>query len=362
MNHRMDCDILIVGAGPAGSCAAVAAAKKGARVLVVERRKTIGVPVRCAGYIPRPLLGELPFRDRSFIVQPVKGMRTVLPDGTIKESRAPGLIIRRDRFDKQLAASARSAGVEVRTGLQAVQKDKDGVVLKDADGGILRTRPLVIIGADGPHSTVGRWMGQTPPRSIPGIQMRVPLKAAMDHTAIYFHPKIFGGYGWVFPRGSEANVGLALSGGDGFPRSLKATLEWFTHKIADEGKIKPGSSKLLFGWIPVEPRTRVLKNNMMLAGDAAGHTHSITGAGIANAMLAGRLTGKWAVEAIRKGELTRLEGYAETMEEELGETLRRGVARRNLLESQWHRLSEMLPFCWPGFREYYRDDRNGAGR
>ncbi|MDZ7698661.1 MAG: NAD(P)/FAD-dependent oxidoreductase [Deltaproteobacteria bacterium] len=313
----MDCDILVIGAGPAGSCAAEAAAKKGARVLVAERRKIVGVPVRCAGYIPRPLLGGLPFRDRSFIIQPVKAMRTVLPDGTIKETRAPGLIIGRERFDNLLAHSARCAGAHVHTGLRAVDKKQDDILLKDAERGMFWTRPAVIIGGDGPHSTVGRWMGQTPPRSIPGIQVRVSLTSPMDHTAVYFHPRIFGAYGWVFPRGDEANVGLALSGGDGFPRSLKATLKWFVEKVAAEGKIKPGSGKLIFGWIPVEPRAQVLRNNMMLAGDAAGHTHPITGAGIANAMLAGRLAGKWAVRALRKGDLRVMRGYAETMEEEL---------------------------------------------
>lgn len=356
MADRMDCDILVIGAGPAGSCAAVTAAGEGARVLVAERRKQVGVPVRCAEYVPRALLGELPFRDRSFIVQPVEAMRTVLPDGNVKETRAPGLIIRRDRFDHRLAASAVDAGAEVRTGWRAVGKDADGVILQGEGGRVLRTQPEVIIGADGPQSTVGRWMGQAPPRSIPGIQMRLPLTAPVDHTAVYFHQRIFGAYGWVFPKGDEANVGLAMAGGEGFPRSLKATLEWFMEKVAGEGNIRSGSGKLIFGWIPVEPRVQAVRHNMVLAGDAAGHTHPITGAGIANAMMAGRLAATSAVEALRKGDLTLLTGYADTMDEELGETLRRGVKRRRLLESDWHRLSEILPCCWTAFRAYFSDD------
>jgi digeranylgeranylglycerophospholipid reductase len=220
----------------------------------------------------------------------------------------------------------------------------------------------VIIGADGPHSTVGRWMGRRPPRLIPGIQVRVPLAVSMSHTEVHFHPRIFGAYGWVFPRGDEANVGLALAGGEGFPRSLRPMLDWFVGRIAEEGKIEARSRGLTFGWIPVKPQERTLNHNMLLAGDAAGHTHPITGAGIANAMLAGRLAAEWAVEAVRKGDAGVLQGYDEAIKAELGETLSRGSRRRQLLEAQWERLSEVLPRCWTGFKAYYRDDQNGAGR
>ena len=362
MKHRLDCDILVVGAGPAGSSTAITAATEGIRVLVAERRKTIGVPVRCAGYIPRPLLAALPFRDRSFVLQSVKAMRTVLPDGSVKDPRTPGAIIRRDRFDQLLAESARKEGAKVHTRLRVVGKKGEDILLKDARGDVFRTQPLVIVGADGPHSAVGRWMGRRPPRLIPGIQVRVPLAVPMDHTEVYFHPRIFGAYGWVFPRGKEANVGLALAGGEGFPRSLKPTLDWFMSRIADKGKIKPKGGRLTFGWIPVAPRHCIVEENMLLAGDAAGHTHPITGAGVAHAMLAGRLAGKWAAEAVRTGDVSVLRGYGEALEEELGETLDRATRRRWLLETQWERLSEVLPRCWTGFRAYYRDDQEGVGR
>jgi len=360
MKNPRHCDILIVGAGPAGSSAALTAAKLGVGVLVAERRKTIGVPVRCAGYIPRPLLAELPFRDRSFVLQPVKAMRAMLPDGTVKETRAPGLIIRRDRFDQLLAESAQRQGARVCTGWRAVSKEADEILLKDARGDVFRTRPSVVIGADGPHSTVGRWMDRRPPRLIPGIQVRVPMADPTGHTEVYFHPRIFGAYGWVFPRGTEANVGLALAGGEGFPLSLRRTLEWFVGRVAEQGKIKADSKGLTFGWIPVAPRHGIVYQNMLLAGDAAGHTHPITGAGIAHAMLAGRLAAECAVEAVKKGDVGVLRGYDEAIKAELGETLSRGTRRRQLLESQWDRLSEVLPRCWTGFRAYYRDDQSGA--
>jgi digeranylgeranylglycerophospholipid reductase len=363
MKHR-NYDILVVGAGPAGSAAALTAAGLGAKVLVAERRDVIGVPVRCAEYIPRALLGELPFRDRAFVVQPVKAMRTVLPDGGVKETRAPGLIIRHDLLDQRLAECARAEGAEIRTGVRVVSNENGEVVLKQSLGGTIRMRPGIIIGADGPHSIVGKWMGLRIRRRIPGIQVRVPLVGPMDHTDVYFHPEIFGAYGWLFPRGEEANVGIAMAGGDFSTGTLRSTLEEFVGRLVRNGKIRALPRKSMFGWIPTAPLDCVVRGNMMLAGDAAGHAHPITGAGIANAVLAGRLAGKWAAEAVRKEDLSMLQGYEAELCEELGETLRHGDQRRQILESHWDRLPEVLPYCWIAFREYFQEipDRFGINR
>lgn len=354
MLNRRDYDILVVGAGPAGSAAAMTAAGLGARVLAAERREVIGVPVRCAEYVPRALLGELPFRDRGFVVQSVKAMRTLLPNGDTRETKAPGLVIRRDFFDQRLAECARENGAEVRTGVRVLSNENGEVVLRQSRGGMVRIRPRVIIGADGPHSAVAGWMGVRLRRVIPGIQVRMPLAGPMDHTDVCFHPAIFGAYGWVFPRGDEANVGLAMAG-DLARGALKATLDWFVGRMVHEGKIRGAPRKRMFGWIPAAPLERLVQGNMMLAGDAAGHAHPITGAGISNALLAGRLAGKWAVEAVRTGDLSSIQGYEGELKEELGETLERGDQRRRLLERHWDRLSEALPYCWIAFREYFQE-------
>jgi len=72
------CDILIVGAGPAGSSAAIEAARRGAGVVMVERRATIGVPVYCAEYVPAMLLGQIDCGP-DCIAQSVRSMKTHIP-------------------------------------------------------------------------------------------------------------------------------------------------------------------------------------------------------------------------------------------------------------------------------------------
>ena len=78
------CDVLVVGAGPAGSSAARAAAAAGARVLVVERRRTVGRPVQCAEHIPALLLRDVPAAAGT-VVQRVRGMRTIVCGETAGE-------------------------------------------------------------------------------------------------------------------------------------------------------------------------------------------------------------------------------------------------------------------------------------
>ena len=84
------CDVLVVGAGPAGSAAARAAARQGVSVLLAERRRRVGVPVRCAEYVPLPVGKYLDLSSPAITVQPVRAMRTFLPGGTRRRTFSPG--------------------------------------------------------------------------------------------------------------------------------------------------------------------------------------------------------------------------------------------------------------------------------
>jgi geranylgeranyl reductase family protein len=344
-----------VGAGPAGSSAAIAAANRGVKVLAVERRQIVGVPVQCAEFIPAPLIGEVNL-GLSFVVQSVAGMKTVLPDGESHKTRVPGFIIRRDLFDQILAEAAKKAGTEILVGTRALSLDGNEVALRMRDGSIARVRAKVIIGADGPHSTVGRWIESVNKNLISAIQCRFPLTRPLDHTEIYFDQEIYAGYGWLFPRDHEANVGIGMKNAGSGSQSVVEVFDRFISRLKKAGKIKGDPKHRTAGWIPVEPLRVTSINNILLVGDAAGHTHPITGAGVHHAVVCGTMAGESAAKAIENRNLGLLSRYEIEWRDLFGDTLNRAFQRRQTMERQWTKLNEIIPQCWVAFKTYYGND------
>jgi len=358
----LTCDILVAGAGPAGTSAAREAASTGASVIVVERRALIGVPVQCAEYLPAQLLGELPLRP-GFVVQPLLGMRTFLNGRPIQEIAAPGYTIRRDVFDQSLAEEAKNAGATILLSTRVVSRE-GGEVLIAADGASpSRVRTEVIIGADGPRSTVGGWIGSENRNLIPAVQVKVRLDHPLEFTEIFFDDRIYGGYGWLFPKSHEANVGLGMKSRGGGRNEIAGSLLDLLSSLAGDGKIKGKPFDIVAGRIPAEAPRAISGENILLAGDAAGHTHPITGAGIMQAVIGGRMAGKWAARAVESGDMSNLANYESEWLDLFGETLERGFSRRLLLERKWDRLEEIIKYCWVTFKEYHGAyERNNGTR
>ncbi len=347
------CDVLVVGAGPAGSSAARAAAREGAIVVMVDRRRVVGVPVQCAGYIPALLLNEVRV-DPDVLVQPIRAMKTLLSGSRPEEMAAPGYIIRRDRFDQGLAASAEQAGARLLLSTAAVERrDAHTIILKHRTGRRLRVRAEVVIGADGPRSTVAGWTGAGRPSLIPAVQARVALAQPMDATEVFLEPGFRAGYGWLFPRGGEANAGVGFRPLPGATPSPGRLLRLFLERLEADGKITGAALGCQAGWLPVEPLRSTVHGNILLAGDAAGHTHPITGAGIFSAVACGRMAGRWAARAARERDLSLLQRYEDEWRDLFGETLDRAVRRRRFMESNWGRFDGIIRSCWIAYREYY---------
>ncbi len=346
------CDILIVGAGPAGSCAAQTAAQTGANVLMIERKRVIGEPVRCAEFIPKQLLKELDCK-RKFIVQHVKSMKSILPDNTMIETPAPGLMINRNIFDQALAQKAKDAGAKIWKEARVLEHDNRCVMAMKKNEHI-RIKADVIIGADGPHTRVGRWIGSTNRNLIPAVQARVALIEPTDSTEVYFDKRYFGGYAWLFPKGDVANVGLGIKQGTN-PDDIRKLLNYFLTKLKERNRITGEATGYNAGWIPAEFPRKIVKDNIMLAGDAAGQTHPITGAGVAQAVICGHMAGEHAAEALKKGDLNILKRYEEEWMDLYGESQQRAYKRRELMENNWDTLDNIIKKCWVTFKEYYKD-------
>ncbi|HEY8875906.1 MAG TPA: geranylgeranyl reductase, partial [Desulfosporosinus sp.] len=168
---------------------------------------------------------------------------------------------------------------------------------------------------------------------------------------IYFSPSIPGGYAWLFPKNDLANVGVSLDlrlGG-----SVATALEEFQQYLIHEGVIREDMLRTTGGAIPIGgPRIRTQQNNLMLVGDAAGHTHPISGEGIFQAIVAGNIAGSLAVDSIQTGDLNVLTQYPEQCSKRFGDFIQRGLQRKDEYNKcrekiELFRISEKDLVCIP---------------
>jgi len=276
---------------------------------------------------------ELP---KDIIAQRIDFMRTHMPDGEIVETQAKGFIIHRDLFDQHLAQLATKAGAELFLGTRAIGYEGGIVYTKGKQE--LKIKPGVIIGADGPHSIVSKWIGSQNREFINAFQYQMPLVEELSSTCIYFREDIFGGYGWVFPKGKIANVGIGIRKG-----KAKGVLDSFVSALENKGVVENRILKQTQGLIPMSGMIKLRKGNMALVGDAAGLTHPITGAGIMNAVISGKLAG-----------LSELDKYEEECSDIFEGVLMKAYYKRKLLEKNWGNLRNVLKKIWIAFSDYYK--------
>ncbi|OGP87749.1 MAG: hypothetical protein A2156_16155 [Deltaproteobacteria bacterium RBG_16_48_10] len=351
-------DIVVIGAGPAGSCAAQAAARRGAKVLLIDRRQRLGIPVQCAEFVPQWISRHASFSS-TCIMQRVEKMITHLPDRITDEMKSPGYMLDRSLFDKELAASAILSGAKISIGTKAVGLSPEGLVVEQ--GSKIKTiSSKLFIGADGACSSMARFVGQPSLRTIAALQYEVVLSEPQNHVDVYFHQHYEGGYAWLFPKGKTANagVGVVFSKASQLPDLLGNFLDFLKGSKKLQGiqiVSKTG------GFIPCEFYKKNLFKNVLLVGDAAGHAHPITGAGILNAVIAGELAGRVAAEAIVKEDLGLLNNYDREWQETVGKSLSYGTFKRRFLEEHWDKpgvgFEELVRKTWVGFKEYYEDRR-----
>jgi len=319
-------DVLVVGLGPAGSRAAATAAAAGLSVVALERRQTAGAPVQCAEFVPALIEHDVP-GVRTVTEQKVARMLTFIgrrrPEVT---EHFHGLMIDRGAFDRMLAHEAAWNGAECRYGESVMSVGDDGTLTTSAGA---RLRPRVLIGADGPHSRVGTAIGEINRDLVDTRQVTVALILPHAATDIFLSPDYYGGYAWLFPKGAVANIGLGVA--VEARQLLKPMLDALCKKLADERRIGTTAFALTGGAIPVGGRLRSVgrlgRTVVLLAGDAAGLTNPVTGAGIASAVQSGALAGQAAADFL--GDCT---GAINDYDTELGDifdaALNRALRRR----------------------------------
>ena len=324
-------DVVVVGGGPAGLIAAREAASVGLDVVLVERDRAIGSPVRCGEGVGSRGLGEfISPEGASWVARRITRVIFWAPDGTevrVAEGDV-GYILDRSRFEPALAAEAGSAGADIRVGTEAValtrQGDRWRVALRGRRGDVdLDAR--IVIAADGVEALVARWAGldtRVPSRDMESCAQYVVSNITFDPDAIYLHfghRVAPGGYAWIFPKDvGVANVGLGIVALRADGRPARAWLDDYVARYFPNG-ITTGYT---VGGVIVHPTIkRTVADGLIVCGDAAHMVNPLSGGGIVNAMKAGRLAAQTAARALAAGDTSaaRLQPYHDEWMRMLGD-------------------------------------------
>jgi digeranylgeranylglycerophospholipid reductase len=317
-------DVLVVGAGPAGSIAAreAAQASHGLDVVLLERDRAVGAPVRCAEGVGDAGLREFASPEGApWAARKITRVIFLAPDDTEVQvaERDVGWILDRTRFDAFLAAEAVAAGADLQVGTEArgMTREPDGrwAVSVHGPAGRAVYRARVVIGADGVETMVGRWAGldtRVPARDMESCAQYVVQGIDFDPDAIYlqFGDGIApGGYAWLFPKGEGiANVGLGIVALKSDGRNARAYLDaWVARRYPRGAR----TGYTVGGVIVHTTIKQTYADGVLVAGDAAHMINPLSGGGIVNAMKAGRLAGRAAAAAICAGDTSagRLAAY-----------------------------------------------------
>ena len=327
-------DVIVVGAGPAGSMAAWQAAQRGIKVLLLEKDREVGIPVRCAEGVARKELERLVGHPApsAWVAAEIRNFRLYAPDGTpvyvnINET---GYVLNRKIFDYDLALKAVTAGARLATSAEVVnviQADKavQGVQVKIADE-LLEVKSRIVIAADGVESRVARWAKIDSTIRLGDMETCVQytlggITIDPDTCDFYFSRDFApGGYAWVFPKGDNtANVGLGISGYFSRHKNPEDYLNIFLERYFPKASILVKT----VGGVPVDRTMKeIVSDGFMIVGDAAHQANPISGGGIVSAMIAGQLAGEVAGEAVlkHKSDKKDLKPYAREWQKKVGKS------------------------------------------
>lgn len=351
MSEIREVDVLVIGAGPAGSTAAKWAAKEGAKTLLIDKKSEIGTPKRCAEGITDKAVAELGLEiDPRCIARCIEGATIISPDNTKAkftqeniDKNITGVVLERKVFDKLLAVDAIGEGTQtmIKTEAISMSRDDDGcfiVELKKFNSEKILIKAKIVIGADGPEAGVSQWVGintKVPQSEMEsGVQYEMTNLKMDNNRAIefYFGSVAPGGYVWIFPKGYDtANVGIDINP----TKATKSAKEYLDDFIANSDVTKDAQKvEINVGGNPLcGVFDEIVADNFMLVGDAAGCVNPITGGGIDTAIESGMIAGKTAAKAIKENDYSKenLQEYVKYINENIKKPFEKYIKIRDFL-------------------------------
>ena len=333
------CDVLVVGAGPAGATAACALSRSGLRVVLADQH---GFPRDkvCGDALISDALGALAtlgLRDR-VAGEAAHGheLRVIAPSGEPVPLAGEFSCVPRERFDAVLCEAAREAGASFMAGMTALAPIErgarvSGARFRTASGEVDVDAAVTLLGT-GANATVLDAFGLDVPKQPGAVAGRAyfqaPAHVAAEFPAltIAFDREWCPGYGWIFPSpGHRFNVGVGLFSGARRP-SLRDFWEFFTSRFAPAAAILRASRQVTpFRGAPMRTGladARFGRPGLLAIGEAAAVTYSATGEGIGKAMESGLIAAAMAADVVAGRRAV------ERAHDEYGEEFRRRFASR----------------------------------
>jgi digeranylgeranylglycerophospholipid reductase len=324
-------DVVVVGAGPAGSAAAKTAAKHGLKTILLEEHMVIGVPVHCSGFIsgtiwPALIQEILKTTDKNVIVREYETRRIFAPSGRIvKEVPLTGTgsyLVRRDYFDQELVRQAVNAGADLRLNTRVTgifKQDSRIVGVTTGSSVVPDISAKIVIATDGINAAqkgIPKWEGltKTGQTFTGGIALELTRVRDIDPAVTEYHTGAFIKKGWttIHPIDSVSCVAHFMTMAEF--ENVKTGRYALSRKLRDAIPIRitgyRHTSDLGIG-LP-----RLVEDGLILAGSSANFR------GILPAMISGRYAAEVAAMAIRENDVTanKLSQY-----EVLCEVLRRSA-------------------------------------
>lgn len=310
-------DVVVIGAGPAGLMAGLEAVKRGASVLMLEKDERIGIPLNCAEGVTKLSLEELiDVKDHWIKAHPTRG-RLISPSGFAFELHhlKGGYVLDRPRMEQDLADEFVRLGGVLQVNcraerLVATNSAFDRLELNKGEKTNGTISAKVFVAADGVEGTISRLAGIDNRLNLDETESYLQYHISgvdFDQETIEFHvgsDVAPGSYAWVFPNGKgKVAIGAGVRCHEVPSGEARRRLERFVARRFGGGEVTHTSC----GTSPRYGGERLLAvKNLLVAGDAARVLDSLTGAGITNAMLSGKIAGA-AAAAYADGEVASFE-------------------------------------------------------
>ncbi len=380
----MDYDVVVAGAGPAGSSAAFHLARRDVRVLVLDKASFPRDKICGDGIAPRAVrtlykMGLQERLDGQF--NKFHGFRFAGAGKSLVENKIPptprfpdhGYIIKRVDLDKILLDHARRNGAEVWEGCRVtgplVESGRVVGVRAVRDGKEIEVAAKAVVGADGPHSTLGKAMGLLVNDPVYlGISLRQYFEGVEDigdYLEVYPEREVSPGSGWVFPvtRDGVANVGFGAMlyhiqrdniNLHRFFETLITKTTFVAPKMRNARPISPLRGALLRVGLG---GSKIECPGLILVGDAASMTNPVSGEGITYALETGEMAAEHILDSRMDGRGFHIDPTQDSFRRKLEERYQH-YFRLGMLSIKWgNRTSFMRPMLAVVSRHRrYRED------